>query len=105
MAESVQADKLILLSDIDGLYTADPLKNPDARQIHRVHKLDDSIYALAGVSAGLQGTGGMITKLRAAQICMSCGCSMVIANGRRPENLYDILEGKDIGTTFEEETV
>ena len=47
----------------------------------------------------------MITKLRAAQICMSCGCAMVIANGRRPENLYDILEGKDIGTTFEEETV
>lgn len=105
VAESVQADKLILLSDIDGLYTADPHKNPDARQIHRVHKLDDSIYALAGVSAGLQGTGGMITKLRAAQICMSCGCSMVIANGRRPENLYDILEGKDIGTTFEEESV
>ena len=65
----------------------------------------DGITALAGVSAGLQGTGGMITKLRAAQICMSCGCSMVIANGRRPENLYDILEGKDIGTTFEEETV
>ena len=105
VAESVQADKLILLSDIDGLYTADPHKNPDARLIHRVSKLDDSIYALAGVSAGLQGTGGMITKLRAAQICMSCGCSMVIANGRRPENLYDILEGKDIGTTFEEETV
>lgn len=105
VAESVQADKLILLSDIDGLYTADPHKGPDARLIHRVNKLDDSIYALAGVSAGLQGTGGMITKLRAAQICMSCGCSMVIANGRRPENLYDILEGKDIGTTFEEEKV
>ena len=105
VAESVQADKLILLSDIDGLYTADPHNDPNAQLIHRVNKLDDSIYALAGVSAGLQGTGGMITKLKAAQICMSCGCAMVIANGRRPENLYDILDGKDIGTTFEEERV
>ena len=105
VAESVQADKLILLSDIDGLYTADPHKDPNARLIHRVNKLDDSIYALAGVSAGLQGTGGMITKLKAAQICMGCGCAMVIANGSRPENLYDILDGKDIGTTFEEESV
>ena len=105
VAESVGADKLILLSDIDGLYTADPHKNSNARLIHRVKKLDDSIYALAGVSAGLQGTGGMITKLKAAQICMGCGCSMVIANGSRPENLYDILDGKDIGTTFEEESV
>ena len=99
-AKSVQADLLILLSDIDGLYTADPHTHPEATLLHRITAIDDSVRQLAGVSGSTQGTGGMITKLRAAEICMSCGCDMVIANGSNPENLYDILDGKEIGTRF-----
>ncbi len=102
VAKSIKADKLILLSDIDGLYTADPHKDPDARLIHRVSVIDDAIMSLAGVSSTTQGTGGMVTKLHAAQICMDCGCDMVIANGSNPDLLYDILEGKQVGTTFSE---
>ena len=105
VAESVRAQLLILLSDIDGLYTADPHSDPNARLLHRVTKIDDDILALAGVSSTTQGTGGMVTKLQAARICMSCGCDMVIANGRAPENLYDILDGKDVGTKFTEESL
>ena len=103
VAESVRADMLILLSDIDGLYPADPHKDPEAKLISRITKLDDDVLALAGVSSTSQGTGGMVTKLQAAKICMGCGCAMVIANGNDPTNLYDILDGKNIGTTFMEE--
>ncbi len=103
VAESVQADLLILLSDIDGLYTADPRKDPNARLLHRITHLDDSVRALAGGCGSSRGTGGMVTKLQAAQICMDCGCDMVIANGNDPDNLYEILEGKDVGTRFTEE--
>ncbi len=102
VAESVRADLLILLSDIDGLYTADPRTDPEATLIHRITKLDDSILALAGGTGTSRGTGGMVTKLQAAKICMDCGCAMVIANGNNAANLYDILEGKDIGTKFME---
>ena len=100
VAQTVHADLLILLSDIDGLYTADPHKDPNATLLHRVTKIDQSILDLAGVSSTAQGTGGMVTKLRAAEICLGCGCDMVIANGKNPGNLYDILDGKDIGTMF-----
>ena len=100
VAQSVSANRLILLSDIDGLYTADPHKDPDAKLIHTVHKIDDELFSLAGVSAGTQGTGGMITKLQAAKICMDSGCEMIIANGNRPENLYDIMDDLQIGTKF-----
>lgn len=103
VASSVSADLLILLSDIDGLYTADPHTHKDAKLLHRVTKIDDHIRCLAGLSNGTQGTGGMITKLRAAEICLSHGCDMVIANGNAPESLYAILEGKEIGTLFTEE--
>ena len=102
VAESVEADKLVLLSDIDGLYTADPHKDPDAKLIERVSCVDEKLIALAGGSNGSQGTGGMVTKLQAAKICLSCGCDMVIANGSDPRNLYHILDGKSIGTTFTE---
>ena len=100
VAQSIHADLLILLSDIDGLYTADPHKDPNATLLHKVTKIDDYILNLAGVSSTTQGTGGMVTKLHAAQICLACNCDMVIANGSHPENLYDILDGKDVGTTF-----
>lgn len=100
VAKSVQADLLILLSDIDGLYTADPHTHPEARLLHRVTQIDDSIRKLAGVSSTAQGTGGMVTKLRAAEICLDCGCDMVIANGSNPNHLYDILDGKETGTRF-----
>ena len=100
VAKSVGADMLILLSDIDGLYTADPHTNPDAKLISVVEQLSDEIYALAGASASAQGTGGMVTKLRGAAICTEAGCDMVIANGNNPENLYDILDGKAVGTRF-----
>ena len=102
VAKSINADLLVLLSDIDGLYTADPHKDANAVLIHRVRKVDEQVLALAGVSSTTQGTGGMVTKLHAAEICLGCGCDMVIANGNRPENLYDILDGKAVGTTFSE---
>ena len=100
MAKSVGAELLILLSDIDGLYTADPRRNPDAVLLHEVTEISDEIRALAGVSGTSLGTGGMVTKLQAAEICLGCGCTMVIANGDNSEVLYDILDGKDVGTKF-----
>jgi len=102
VAQSVKADKLVLLSDIDGLYTADPHKDPSATLIPKITKIDDSVLALAGVSSSNLGTGGMVTKLEAAKICLSCGCDMIITNGDDPNNLYAIVDGKPIGTTFTE---
>jgi len=100
VAKSIDADKLILLSDIDGLYTADPHKDPNAQLLSFVTEITDEIRALGGGSAGSQGTGGMATKLHAAEICLDAGCSMVITNGKRPNDLYAILEGRNVGTTF-----
>lgn len=100
VAECVRADLLILLSDIDGLYTADPHKDPNAVLLRRVTAIDDEVKALAGVSGSSLGTGGMITKLQAAEICLGCGCTMVIASGEDGGVLYDILDGKEVGTTF-----
>lgn len=105
VAESVEANLLVLLSDIDGLYTADPHADPTAKLLPVVHRVDDDIRALAGVSSTDQGTGGMVTKLRAAEICLNCGCEMVIANGSEPTLLYDIVEGKPVGTRFVGESV
>ena len=105
VAESVEADLLVLLSDIDGLYTADPHADPTAKLLPVVHRVDDDVRALAGVSSTDQGTGGMVTKLRAAEICLNCGCEMVIANGSEPMLLYDIVEGKPVGTRFVGESV
>ncbi len=100
VAKSVRADLLVLLSDIDGLYTADPHKDPDAVLLRHVTEINDEVRALAGVSGSGLGTGGMITKLQAAEICLGCGCTMVIANGDNSELLYDIIEGKEVGTRF-----
>ena len=100
VAQSVKADLLVLLSDIDGLYTADPHSDPNAKLIPEINAISEDVLALAGGSGTKLGTGGMVTKLQAAKICLSCGCSMVITNGNRPENLYDILDGNQIGTMF-----
>ena len=100
VAESVKADVLVLFSDIDGLYTADPHKCEDAKLISYVDKIDDSIIALAGGKGSALGTGGMVTKIEAAKICMACGCDMIITNGANPTSLYDIVDGKTVGTKF-----
>ena len=100
VAESVKADVLVLFSDIDGLYTADPHKCDDAQLITYVDKIDESIESLAGGKGTTLGTGGMVTKLAAAKICMACGCDMIITNGATPTSLYEIVDGKDIGTRF-----
>ena len=105
VAESIKADKLILLSDIDGLYTADPHTDPNAQLIKHANVIDDAIFALAGGSSCKFGTGGMVTKLQAAKICLACGCDMIITNGNTPTNLYDITEGKSVGTTFSEKSL
>lgn len=103
VAKSINADLLILLSDIDGLYTADPHRDPSAELIVRVNKVDDRIYALAGGKGSALGTGGMVTKLNAAKICLDAGCEMIIANGKNPLILYDIIDGKPVGTRFSRE--
>lgn len=100
VADSVGADILVLFSDIDGLYTADPHKCSDAKLIKFVDNIDESIIALAGGKGTELGTGGMVTKLAAAKICMECGCDMIITNGVNPKSLYDIVEGKSVGTKF-----
>lgn len=100
VAESIGADLLILLSDIDGLYDADPKNNKHAKLIQSVSELTPEILALGGEAGSTLGTGGMFTKLRAAAICMNAGCDMVIANGTNPEILYEIFEGNAVGTRF-----
>lgn len=100
VAININAELLILLSDIDGLFTADPHKNPDAKLITVVSEISDDIIALGGKAGSALGTGGMRTKLKAAQICTENGCDMVIANGNDPDVLYDIVEGKAVGTRF-----
>lgn len=100
VACSVDADLLILLSDIDGLYTKDPHKSQDAQLIPLVMEITPEIKELAeGKGSGL-GTGGMVTKLHAAEIAMNHGVDMVIANGARPCKLYNIVEGETVGTRF-----
>ena len=100
VASSVEADLLILLTDIDGLYTADPHQNQNAFLIDTVEAVTDEIKSLAGKEGSSLGKGGMITKIKAAEICTESGCDMIIANGADPEILYKIVEGEDIGTKF-----
>ncbi len=100
VAVSVAADLLVLLSDIDGLYTADPHKHPDARLIDRVETITPELEALAGGKGSALGTGGMATKLSAAKLATEAGTDMIIANGQHPELLYEIADGNAVGTRF-----
>ena len=100
VAVSVGADRLILLSDIDGLYTADPHKDASASLIDEVNALTPEILALAGDEGSALGTGGMRTKLHAASLCMDAGCEMVIMNGDDPTRLYDLFDGNRVRTLF-----
>ena len=94
------ADLLVLLSDIDGLYDADPRTHPEAQLIHHVEAVTPELRAMAGGAGTWRGTGGMATKINAAQIDLDAGIEMVIANGSNIESLYDIVNGADIGTRF-----
>ena len=100
VAVSVGADLLILLSDIDGLYTSDPHRDSTAKLIPTVYEIDEKIEALAGGAGSSLGTGGMETKIRAAKITTEQGCDMIITNGASPERLYEIFDGKSVGTRF-----
>ena len=101
VASLVGADLLILISDIDGLYTDDPHDNPDAELIHDVEEINEKLFHMAKESTGTDvGTGGMATKLMAAKIATYSGTDMVIANGADVNILYNILEGEFVGTMF-----
>ncbi len=100
VACSVNADLLILLTDIDGLYTANPREDRDAKLIPLVEEITPAVESLAGKSGTKLGTGGMITKLRAGKIANERGIDMIIANGSDPAILYEIMEGKSVGTLF-----
>ena len=100
VAVDLRADLLVLLSDIDGLYTADPHSDPNATLITDIEEIGPEILALAGGAGSHLGTGGMATKLHAAQLCTAAGCDMVIANGAVPAVLYDIADGKRVGSRF-----
>ena len=100
VASLCRAELLVLLSDIEGLYDADPHENPEARLLRRVKSLTPEILAMGGGAGTWRGTGGMQTKLSAARIAMEAGCDMVITNGRQPEDLYEIVLGRGPGTRF-----
>ena len=100
VAGLVKANKLIIMSDIEGLYDDNPRTNPDAKLIHRVEKIDDSIISLANGAGSSRGTGGMATKLEAAKYVTDRGIDMYVTIGNKPERIYEILEGKEVGTHF-----
>ena len=100
VAIACEADLIINLSDIDGLYNKDPRKNPDAVLIDRVETIDDTVRSYVGGAGTVRGTGGMIAKINAASIAGDHGIPMLIINGENPNILYDILDGKHVGTYF-----
>jgi glutamate 5-kinase len=100
VANVLHADMLVILTDQNGLYTADPRRFPEATLVSEVPTLDDSIWALAGAARGELGTGGMTTKLQAADLATRSGVIVVIANGSRPDVLVDAAHGKSVGTRF-----
>ena len=94
------ADRLIILSDIDGFYDKDPRFYKDAQLIGRIDHIDEDVYRLAGGAGSRRGTGGMRTKLQAADMATSQGIDVIVTNGKNPKVLYDIAEGKKVGTLF-----
>lgn len=100
VAVSVKADMLIILSDIDGLYTADPRREKSAELIAEVREITPAMRESAGGGGTALSTGGMATKLTAAGICMEAGTDMYILNGAQPLLIYEVLEGKRVGTRF-----
>ena len=94
------ASKLIILSDIDGFYDRDPRLDPNAKLIHRITQIDDSVKSLAGGAGSRRGTGGMKTKLQAAELAISHGIDTTVTNGKNPEAIYEILKGNSAGTLF-----
>ncbi|MTI71134.1 MAG: glutamate 5-kinase [Firmicutes bacterium] len=100
VAKLIDADLLIILSDIDGLYDSNPKLNPKAKLINQVDKITNELENLAGDAGTNLGTGGMVTKLKAGKIATSSGASMIIVNGSKPNIIYKVLEGEDVGTFF-----
>jgi glutamate 5-kinase len=100
VATCIHADLVVLMSDIDGLYTADPHTHPDAKLIPVVEEITPEIEMLAGGAGSSLGTGGMLTKVIAAKRATAAGVDMIITNGAHAEVLYDIVEGKPVGTRF-----
>lgn len=100
VAKLVNADALIILTDIDGLYDDNPNENEDANLISQVDEITDELIAVAGGHGSRFSTGGMVTKLHAAQIAMDAGIDTIVMNGAAPESIYKALDGKQIGTFF-----
>ncbi len=95
-----RAQKLVILSDIDGFYDSDPRLYPNAKLIERIAEIDEEIQSLAGGAGSRRGTGGMKTKLQAAKLATAQGIDTVITNGKNPAALYDIIKGASVGTLF-----
>lgn len=95
-----KAKQLVILSDINGLYDADPRLHPEAKLISRIEQIDETVYSLAGGAGSRRGTGGMKTKLRAAELATAQGTDTIITNGKAPEALYEIVKGSRVGTLF-----
>ena len=95
-----KADLLVILSDIDGFFDCDPRLYKNAKLIEQIDEINDETYRLAGGAGSRRGTGGMRTKLQAAELAVSQGISAIVTNGSRPEALYDIVEGRKVGTLF-----
>lgn len=100
VASIIGANLLIILTDTDGLYDSNPSENCNAKLIPLVEKIDDNIKNMAAGSTSNRGTGGMTTKIRAAEIATNAGIDCYVINGNHPSNLYKVFEGKNIGTKF-----
>ena len=96
----IGADLTIILSDIDGLYDANPAKDPNAQLIRKVERIDADVMSVAGDAGTSMGSGGMVTKVRAARVLAAAGIPMVICSGRREDALVDAVEGREVGTLF-----
>jgi glutamate 5-kinase len=100
VAKLINADALLILTDQDGLYTANPSTDEDAQLIPVVKEITEDLFKLAGGKGSALGTGGMVTKLMAAQVTTAVGIDTIIMNGADPENIYRVLEGRQVGTFF-----